>query len=79
MTGEQMTEQSTYFPDGGPIEVVLEGGPEDLPRAHRTGRSSLAARKLKIQHRNGYEHFELVDGDLVPAVFRWIMRTKIAE
>lgn len=74
-----MTEQSTYFPDGVPIEVILEGGPDDLPRAHRTGQSSLATRKLKIQHRNGYEHFELVDDDLVPVVFRWIMRTKIAE
>lgn len=79
MTGEKVTEQSTYFPGGGPIEVILEGGPDDLPRAHRTGQSTLTARKLKIQHRNGYEHFELVDGDLVPVVFRWIMRTKIAE
>ncbi|MEU4894103.1 DUF5988 family protein [Streptomyces sp. NPDC044780] len=76
-----MSDHISCLSDGSPIEVVLEGGPDDLPRAFRTGRSTLTTRKLKIQHRNGYEHFELVNesADITPAIFRWTMRTKIAE
>ncbi|MET7763196.1 DUF5988 family protein [Streptomyces sp. NPDC005336] len=76
-----MNDHVSYVADGTPIEVVLEGGPDDLPRAYRAGRSTITAKKLKIQHRNGYEHFELVNesGDITPAIFRWTMRTKIAE
>ncbi|MER8158755.1 DUF5988 family protein [Streptomyces sp. NPDC094472] len=76
-----MSDHVSYLSDGSPIEVVLEGGPEDLPRAFQTGRSTLSSRKLKIQHRDGYEHFELVSdsADITTAIFRWTMRTKIAE
>ncbi|MCQ8827762.1 DUF5988 family protein [Streptomyces malaysiensis] len=76
-----MSDHVSYVSEGSPIEVVLEGGPEDLPRAFRTGRSTLISKKLKIQHRNGYEHFELVNDstDITTAIFRWTMRTKIAE
>ncbi|MFI0481374.1 DUF5988 family protein [Actinomadura sp. 9N215] len=67
-------------PDADTVEVVLEGNP-DLPDVFRAGRSALAERRLKIAHRGGYEHFELVGepGDRAPAVFRWTMRTRIAE
>ncbi|GHJ33348.1 MULTISPECIES: DUF5988 family protein [Streptomyces] len=76
-----MSDHTSCLSDGSPIEVVLEGGPDDLPRAVRTGRSTLTTKKLKIPHRNGYEHFELVNdaADITPAIFRWTMRTKIAE
>ncbi|MEU8871934.1 DUF5988 family protein [Streptomyces javensis] len=78
---EILSEHVSYLSEGRPIEVVLEGGPDDLPRAFRTGRSTLTSKKLKIQHRDGYEHFELVNDsvDITTAIFRWTMRTKIAE
>lgn len=68
------------------VPAILEGGPTDLPEDLRTRRVVRTDRKVKIPHRGGYEHFELVprhDGedadDHAPAVFRWTMRTKIAE
>ncbi|MGI8331414.1 DUF5988 family protein [Actinomadura scrupuli] len=76
-----MDEHTRLLSGNGSIDVVLEGGPDNLPRAMRTGRSALTERRLKIRHRNGYEHFELVGESTAatPATFRWIMRTKIAE
>jgi hypothetical protein len=39
--------------------------------------------KIKILHHGGYEHFERVspsDEDIAPQIiFRWTMRTKVAE
>ncbi|MGP4029196.1 DUF5988 family protein [Actinomadura sp. 3N407] len=71
-------------PDGcETVRVVLEGGPGGLPSELRLRRNDLAAKRVKIPCRGGYEHFELVDearpgGDGSP-VFRWTMRTKVAE
>ncbi|MFI2437085.1 DUF5988 family protein [Streptomyces sp. NPDC018693] len=69
-------------------EVVLSGGPQDIPVEARTLRLNLANRnpdeKIKIRHGNGYEHFErspdsgTQDGS-GPVVFRWTRRTRIAE
>lgn len=64
------------------IAVVLEGGPSDLPPVSRKRTVSAGTKKIKLQHRNGYEHFERCtpddcQGPLV--VFRWSMRTAIAE
>ena len=70
-----------------PARVVLEGGPAYVPSEMRLHRGVLIDRKVKVPCRGGYEHFELVDLDRPPAnapageppVFRWIMRTKVAE
>ncbi|MEU8827603.1 DUF5988 family protein [Streptomyces sp. NPDC048636] len=76
-----MNEQVGFLADDTEVDVVLEGGPDDLPRALRAERSTLITGRLKIQHRDGYEHFELIGGadDFAPAIFRWTRRTKIAE
>lgn len=62
--------------------VVLEGGPADLPAALRRHRDHIEGSKIKILHLGGYEHFERdseeTDGTR-PIVFRWTMRTRIAE
>jgi hypothetical protein len=66
------------------IDVILEGGPADMPREMRLPRSRLASSVLKIQRWGGYEHFECVDEKCYPdnhvsMNFRWTFRTKIAE
>ncbi|WP_345475579.1 DUF5988 family protein [Actinoallomurus oryzae] len=65
------------------FEAVLIGGPADIPMAARTVRAAATETKIKLRHRNGYEHFEIVsdpDGRRAErAIFRWTMRTKIAE
>lgn len=68
----------------GTIAIVLVGGPADIPESARPRTAAATERKIKLAHRGGYEHFELVD-ELAStdedgrAVFRWTMRTKIAE
>ena len=76
-----MNDHTRFSSDGGRVEIVLEGGPSDLITPTEVERRALVERKLKIQHRNGYEHFELVDdaGDAGPVTLRWTMHTKIAE
>lgn len=73
------------------ISVSLQGGPDAIPRTVQVERSKLADGKLKIEHLGGYEHFERTDsghgtGDRAPSgdtrleeIFRWTLRTKIAE
>jgi hypothetical protein len=70
------------------VEVVLEGGPTDIPRTLRVDEAVFAYGKIKIPRKNGYEHFERpltppVPGDVISEddamVFRWTTRTKIAE
>lgn len=69
---------------GGSVTVVLWGGPTDLPEMLRTQCVAPSQEKIKIMYRGGYEHFER-DGAVpsaihdAPVVFRWTMRTKIAE
>jgi hypothetical protein len=65
------------------ISVVLEGGPADLPAALRRQSEHIDDTKIKVMHLGGYEHFERTaepagDGTR-PVVFRWTMRTRIAE
>ena len=66
--------------DGETVEVVLEGGPQGIPRSMRAPLVSTPDR-IKVQYLNGYEHFELdpATADSVPMHFYWTMRTKIAE
>ncbi|MHC3471306.1 DUF5988 family protein [Streptomyces sp. 7R007] len=67
----------------GTIRVALEGGPSDIPSQMTLEHSVLDDGKVKVRYLGGYEHFELVDerspaADDMP-VFRWTMRTKVAE
>jgi Family of unknown function (DUF5988) len=62
------------------IAVRLEGGPSSIPDAMRTTWVTDLNDTVKIEHRGGYEHFRLHrdDADGSP-VFRWTVRTRIAE
>ncbi|MCX4473467.1 DUF5988 family protein [Micromonospora sp. NBC_01655] len=77
---------SAQAPIGGDaasiIDVVLEGGPTNLPTELRSRRISPAEDKIKVRHYGGYEHFERDSvrvADELPVVFRWTGRTRIAE
>lgn len=66
------------------IDATLEGGPADLPQSARTQRTTASNSKIKVRHGAAYEHFEPTgesrpgaDGEL--RVYRWTMRTRIAE
>lgn len=62
------------------IEAVLEGGPVDLPADLRSQVVSDGTEKIKVHHRGGHEHFERAPAAHAgPIVYRWTMRTKIAE
>jgi Family of unknown function (DUF5988) len=74
--------QSSDKPGEG--DVILVGGPADLPATTRNRRlSHLDETKIKIPRLGGYECFELVQdadgGTAALRVFQWTMRTKIAE
>jgi uncharacterized protein DUF5988 len=63
----------------GGVTVRIEGAPADLPAEILIARADGLESTVKIQHRDGHEHFQRSeDGDGV-IVFRWIGRTKIAE
>jgi hypothetical protein len=63
------------------VEVVLTGGPSDLPATLRNLRVHHGERKIKVIHRGGYEHFEREAPalEIAPVVYRWTTRTRIAE
>lgn len=66
------------------ISARLEGGPLDLPQSVRSSVVQPDTLKVKIGHNGGYEHFERTDADNAAepdpiVIFRWTMRTKIAE
>lgn len=61
----------------GTVEVVLEGGPVDLPRTLLVAPTAAAGDKIKVPRLAGYEHFEKPAGP--GNVFVWTTRTKIAE
>ncbi|MEV0901804.1 DUF5988 family protein [Actinoplanes sp. NPDC049802] len=65
------------------VDVVLEGGPDNLPTELRTVKVDPADEKVKVPHHGGYEHFERAadadSGNGGPVAFRWTMRTRIAE
>ncbi|MEV0131647.1 DUF5988 family protein [Dactylosporangium sp. NPDC050688] len=63
------------------VVVVLEGGPATLPQTMSVQWTS-GLSKIKIPHRGGHEHFELIETAVPPPdqpVFRWTTRTKVAE
>lgn len=65
------------------VDVILVGGPNDLPTAARNQRVPRDGQKVKVHHRGGYEHFEREDAGSrqgpAPVVFRWTTRTRVAE
>jgi Family of unknown function (DUF5988) len=63
------------------VDVVLQGGPRDFPEDARKRRATTDESTIKIMHRGGYEHFERASqsGDATPVVYRWTLRTRIAE
>ncbi|MBV2362914.1 DUF5988 family protein [Streptomonospora nanhaiensis] len=63
-------------------EVVLVGGPADIPAELRVHRLRAGESTIKLLHNGGYEHFECVVSTLGrgrPPVFQWTGRTRIAE
>lgn len=66
------------------VQAVLEGGPESIPAASRIQEVSPLDEKVKLPYYGGYEHFERT-GSLVEdtscrqVIFRWTMRTEMAE
>lgn len=61
------------------IEAQLVGGPSDAPATATISRHNEIDR-IKIGYLGGYEHFDREAGtDATAPVYRWTMRTKIAE
>jgi hypothetical protein len=67
-----------------PLRALLHGGPESIPDESRVQLVGPLDDKIKLPHYGGYEHFERI-GSLdvigVPEeiIFRWTMRTEMAE
>lgn len=65
--------------DADVIRVTLQGGPTDLPETVRCQLIAADTITVKVPHRGGYEHFTRSDESVNPAIFRWSMRTWLAE
>lgn len=79
-----MEESSTETMGIHSVLAILEGGPETIPAALRVQEVSAFAEKVKLPHYGGYEHFERVcsrveDPSCREVLFRWTMRTELAE
>lgn len=66
------------------ILAVLEGGPSSLSEELRTQVVSAYTQKIKVPYYGGHEHFEriseLEENVLAEQIiFRWTMRTELAE
>ena len=66
------------------VPAVLRGGPASLPQVSRSQLVDPFVDKIKILHYGGYEHFERVraleeNQSSQEIIFRWTMRTEIAE
>jgi hypothetical protein len=73
-----MQHQTDQTPPGDAADLVdirLEGGPDSLPAELRRHRALTTAHTVKVTHCGGYEHFERDRA----GVFRWTMRTRMAE
>jgi Family of unknown function (DUF5988) len=70
--------------DTSSVQAVLRGGPATIPTASRLQEVSPFAEKIKLPHYGGYEHFErtaslVEDTSCRQVIFRWTMRTELAE
>jgi hypothetical protein len=81
MLDGQIRDEHTRAQVGSDIEAILTDGPADLPTELRRLLVEAGSQKVKVPHRDGYEHFERVSesGDATSAIFRWTTRTRIAE
>ncbi|MEU7482270.1 DUF5988 family protein [Lentzea sp. NPDC042327] len=70
-----MNIQIQALDQGNHIHVVLEGGPGNITIPEQV---TVDRGKIKLPCRGGHEHFERVSEDK-PSVFRWTMRTSLAE
>jgi hypothetical protein len=63
------------------VTVLLIGGPADFPDQLRRQRCPADQLKIKVEYCGGHEHFERDDETVRdrPVLYRWTMRTKIAE
>jgi Family of unknown function (DUF5988) len=66
------------------IQAALEGGPATIPKASRLQTVNPLEEKVKLPHHGGYEHFErtgslVEDTSCQQIIFRWSMRTEMAE
>jgi hypothetical protein len=79
-----MEDNGTATSVGRSVRAMLEGGPATIPVASRTRTVGPHDEKIKLPHYGGYEHFERSGepgenaGDR-EVVFRWTMRTEMAE
>jgi Family of unknown function (DUF5988) len=79
-----MSETATGMVDTTSVQAVLQGGPATIPAAARIQEVSALAEKIKVPHYGGYEHFEraaslVEDTSCRQVIFRWTMRTELAE
>jgi Family of unknown function (DUF5988) len=79
-----MEETGRTTPAVRSVRAVLEGGLASIPIASRIQTVGPHDEKIKLPHYGGYEHFERtseLDENAAhqEVVFRWTMRTKIAE
>jgi hypothetical protein len=79
-----MSDMATGTAEIGSVQAVLRGGPATIPAASRVQEVSPFAEKIKLPHYGGYEHFEragwLDEGPSPRSlIYRWTMRTKVAE
>ncbi|MGD0063691.1 MAG: DUF5988 family protein [Streptosporangiaceae bacterium] len=74
----------TEIADINLIQAILEGGPATIPNASRIQAVNPFDEKVKLPHYGGYEHFErtgrlVEDTSRRQIIFRWSMRTEMAE
>jgi hypothetical protein len=75
---------ATGTPEISSVQAVLRGGPATIPAASRVQEISPYAEKIKLPHYGGYEHFERMaslveDTSCRQVIYRWTMRTELAE
>ncbi len=75
------SEEVPLMPHNLVEECRLEGGPAHLPDHLRTATVPRDGSKVKVPFHNGWEHFERIHEftQTGEPIFRWTMRTKIAE
>jgi hypothetical protein len=78
-----VADTTTVVGDSDLIDAVLEGGPATISETLRSQAINSLVEKIKIPHYGGYEHFVRIGGreagDRGHVVFRWMMRTEVAE